>query len=200
MGGIKAELGTEGGIRRCFEKGFEIEATKDSGKLIRLSDAGISILIDHGIGNGDKVRGATGGDSFGCQEREIGDGTLERTKRRSVNGMNNDGNTRTPRGQAPYKSRLPAVRVDDGRSQRMKSTREIQKGAEVEPGVDGPDESGNEVERELRCIAVRFERSFWTRCGTGKEVNVEVMVVVQAFDGGEGVFLCAADDETGDDV
>jgi hypothetical protein len=31
-------------------------------------------------------------------------------------------------------------------------------------------------------------------------VNVEVMMVVQALDGGEGVFLCAADDETGDDV
>jgi hypothetical protein len=77
---------------------------------------------------------------------------------------------------------------------------EIEERAEIEPGMNGSNERGDEVEGERGAGGLGFERSFGAGCGAGEEVDFKVMVVVEALNRGEGIFLGAADDEASDDV
>jgi hypothetical protein len=148
VGGIEVETRAEGGIGLSLKIRFEIKAAVNSGILVRLPDAGVQVLVDHGIGDRDEMGGDAGGELFGVAEREVGKSPLERPKRRTMDGMDNDWHAGTTGRQSPEETGLAAVGMDDMGIEELKVAGQIEESAQIKPGLDGPDERGNEVERE----------------------------------------------------
>jgi hypothetical protein len=76
----KAEAGAELEVIGCGEKGFQYEATEHFGVSLRLPDAGRQVLLLHGIGYDDEVRGNSRRVSFSEAEEPIGQRSLEPTE------------------------------------------------------------------------------------------------------------------------
>jgi hypothetical protein len=72
VGWIQIETRAQGGIGLSLKERFEVEAAENPGILVRLPDAGVQVLVDHGMGDRDEMGGDTGGILFGVAEREIG--------------------------------------------------------------------------------------------------------------------------------
>ena len=70
----------------------------------------------HGIGDDDEMGGSFGGVTLRQAEGCIGQGSLEGSKGGSVNGMDDDGHAGTSSGQAPQKTGLAAMRMDNVRT------------------------------------------------------------------------------------
>jgi hypothetical protein len=99
VGGFEVEPRAQVRIWQSPKKRLEIKAAVDTGILPRLPDAGLQVLVDHGIGDRDEVGGGVGGALFGGAECEVGKGTLERPKGGAMDGMDDDRDTGTMSGQ-----------------------------------------------------------------------------------------------------
>ena len=147
---------------------------------------------------------ARGGIFFSGAENEVGGGVLEIAERRAMNRVDDDRNARAPCREPAKNARLAAVGVDDVGllfAQDFFQSAERQK---ILERMNGADEFGND------CRAVReFLQTSGSSEPSGPMVGPEKFTVLhfdgrasvaQAEDGGDGVFLRAADDEPGDDV
>jgi hypothetical protein len=196
----ETEAFSEGRVRAGFEEWGEVEATEDAGELVGAADAGGEVLLGHGIRDRDEMRGGAGGDGLGDAEGGIGGSFLEWAERWAMDGVDNDGDAGAAGGEAAEETGFTAVGVDDVRAPVSQKAGEGAPGLEVEPWVDGTDEGGDESERDRESAGVGFEGAFGAGGGAGEEFEVEVVPVMEAAEGGDGIFLGAADDEPGDDM
>ena len=155
----------------------------------------------------DEMRRGAGGIFFGGAENQIGDGVLKIAKRRSVNRVDDDRHAGAPGGQAAQDARLAAVRVDDVRrcARRIFSSR---RSASNPSRMDRPDEFGNDDKawssasggRLPETAEVGIPKPSGPVVGPEIKVDFDAGFLPQTEDGGDGVFLRAADDEPRDDV
>ena len=62
------------------------------------------------------------------------------------------------------------------------------------------DEFGDDGEDFRRAGEFGFQRTFGAGGRAGNQIDLNAVFLTQTEDGGDGVFLCTADDEPGDDV
>lgn len=108
------------------------------------------------------------------------------------------------RGKPPQDSRLAAVGVDKVRFLFLQDGFQLSQRHPVLLRMDGTDQFGNSDKifgRSGKDFARHvFERAFRADGRAGNQIYLKVWLLAQGANRGEGVFLRAADDETGYDV
>lgn len=176
------------------------EAAEDFSVLGRLADAGGKILACHGVGDGDEMGGDFAGAAFSGAKKSVGQRALKRAEGRAVDGVDNDGDGGTMSGEASEKTRLAAVSVDNVGTELAEETSEFAPGKQVFPRMDGADQFRQEPEGLRRSGEGGFKRAFGAGSGAGNQVDVESRFLLETKNGGDGIFLSAADDKPGNDV
>src|ERR1017187_4642441 len=198
--GREAETGAPDRVVLSVEKRLEGESAEDAGVLAGLAEAGGEVLAGHGLRHADVMSGERGGEALGAEKNLVGQGALKRPERGAVNGMDDDRNAGAMGGPAPQNSRLAAVGVDDVRPGGAKNPSQSKQGQEVVEGMDGADQ-GRDDGKDLRARLEGGEQgTFRPGGGTGQEGHFHAGTLLQAENGGDGVFLGAANDQPGDDV
>src|SRR2546423_1120227 len=138
-------------VRRIFER-LKGKAAKNPRVLIFATDTGSEILLLHGIGDDDEMRGHLCCVSFGGTEHKIGEGALKRAERRAMNGMNNHWDTGACSGHSAENPRLSAVSVNYIRTLCAERSGESSQGTQVFPRMERTDKSWHNAQG-LRCFA-----------------------------------------------
>lgn len=117
-----------------------------------------------------------------------------------MNGVDDDRHAGARGGEASEDAGFAAVGVNDVRPGAAENFGELPQRACVLPGMNGADEFGQHGEQTGIFRETIFERTFRAGGWTGDEIDFEAGLFLQSEDGGDGVFLRTADDQTGDDV
>ena len=150
-----------------------------------------------------------GGATFDVRENKIGERALKISERRAVDVMDDDRHARAFSGESSEYSRLAAVRVDDVGLLRAQDFFQFPQRDEIFQRMHGTDEFGNDCQSRVEGRGSRagedfsrfvFQRAFGANRRAGNQFHLDIGFLTQAEDGGEGVFLRAADDEPRDDV
>jgi hypothetical protein len=198
--GLESELGGEGGVWGGVEEGGERESGEDAGELGLVADTGGEVLAGHGIGDDDEVVGDASGDLFCAGEDGVWNRALKRAEGGAVDGMDDDGDASGASGETTEDTGLAGVGVDDVRAMGAEMAAEMEEGEEIGPRLDWADELGDGDEAVGDLGELGFEGAFGAGGGAGEELDIPVRDLEEAEDGGDGIFLGTADDETGDDV
>jgi hypothetical protein len=168
--------------------------------LVGGTDAGGEVLAGHGLGDDHEVMGAAGGEAFGGEEGGIGQGALEGAEGGAVDGMEDAGDAGGASGEAAEDAGLTAMSMDEVGLASAEMAGEGEEGAGILGGVDGADEGRDEGPEVGDLGGEGFEGAFRTFGGAAEEADIELGELADAEDGGERVFLGAADDQSGDDM
>src|SRR5665647_452240 len=197
---FQSELAAECEVVGRVQERFEFEAAEDACEHFRFSNSGGEIKFRHRTGGAEEMVGDAGGIFFGGGENKIGDRALKVSERRAMDVMNNDGHAGAFCRQPSENSRLAAVRVDEAGFLFAQDFFQFAERDEIFQRMNGADEFGNDGEQSGNFCGFSFERTFRPNCRAGDQIDFDAEFLAQAVDGGEGVFLCATDDEPGDDV
>ena len=132
---------------------------------------------------------------------KLASGALKIAERRAVNVWMMTG---TPARLAASRPRMPALplcvwTMSGFCSRRIFSS--LRKREQIFQRMNGPDEFGNDGEQFRRIFEdFGFQRAFRAGGRAGNQIDFDAGFLAQAEDGGDGVFLRAADDQPGDDV
>ena len=96
--------------------------------------------------------------------------------------------------KSPDDAGLAAVRVHDVRLERLERALELSAGAPIAPRPDGPNEMGDGVEQVVDGFDERLEGAFRAGGGTAVKPDIDTRFFAQTKNGGNSVFLRAADD------
>jgi hypothetical protein len=198
--GQEAKTGAEGEVIGGGEERFEGKAAQDRGVLGASPDASGEVLARHGFGDHNKVRGDAGSVALGRTENEIREKALKRAEGRAVHRVNNDGDTGTGSGEAAEDSSFAAVGMDNIWAIVAKDGLEVAQGEPVIQWMDGTDKMRFEAQETGQRVKERFEGTFRPARGARNETDLETLLLPEAKDGGNGIFLSAADDQPGDDM
>src|SRR5947208_1530377 len=105
------KLSAEVGIGLRGQKGFQSEAAVYAGELLWAANTGSQVLLSHGVGHADKVSRATRRATLSGAEELVGEGVLKSAKRRTMDSVDDDGNTCAACCQPAQNSGLAAVGV-----------------------------------------------------------------------------------------
>ncbi len=141
-----------------------------------------------------------GGEALGGAKESVGHETLKRPEGGAVDGVDNDRNARAMGSPAPQNTRLAAVRVDDVGPGRAEFTGQGKQGAKVVERMDGAHEGRDDGKKLRERREGGFEGTFRPAGGAGEEAHLDAGALIEAQDGGDGVFLGAANDQACDDV
>ena len=197
---FESELLAERKIIGRIQERFEFEAAEDSREHFRFSNSGGEIKFRHRVSGAEKMVGGFGGVAFGGGENKIGQRALKVSERRAVDVMNNDGHSGAFRGEPSENSRLAAVRVDEAGFLFTQNFFQFSERDEIFERMNGADKFGDDGEQAGNFCGFSFERTFRPNRRAGDQIDFDAEFLAQTVDGGEGVFLCATDDEPGDDV
>ncbi len=117
-----------------------------------------------------------------------------------MNVMNNDGNFRARGGHATEHPGFATVRVDDVGALLFQQARELSQREEIFPRMHRANERRNEGQQSGDSCDATLQRAFRTGRRPRYEAHFGIGFFAQAEHGGDGVFLGAADNESGDDV
>jgi hypothetical protein len=131
---------------------------------------------------------------------QVGQRALKIAERRAVDVMDDDGHAGAPGGQPAENARLAAVRVDNIRFLLAQDFFELSKGDEIFQRLNRADEFGNAGEQSGDFGRLHFSEPSGPIGRAGNQLHFDAGFCAQPQDGGQGVFLRAADDEPGDDV
>ena len=151
-------------------------------------------------------------------KNEIAGCVLKIAERRAVDGVDDDGHPGAPGGEPAKDSRLAAVRVDDVRPLGAQNFFKLPQCEPILQRMDGPDEFGNDDKAwssafRRQAAGNRLKAGLQTAFrangragdqtdfdGAGTRGRAARAPLAQAENGGDGIFLRAADDEPRDDV
>ena len=125
---------------------------------------------------------------------------LKISERRAVNRVDDDGHARAFGGEPAENSRLAAVGVDDVGFLFAKNLFEFSQRVKVLERMNGRTSSGTIESISGALENCGFQRTFSAGGRAGNQIHFDAGFCAQAEDGGNGVFLGAADNEPGDDV
>src|SRR5882724_426891 len=182
------------------EKRFQREGAENFCILFRPADSGGEILIFHRFGDDDEMSRRKSRVFFRRAKNEIAQAILKISKRWAVNCMDDNRNAGASGGEASKNSRLAAVRVDDVRFLSAQNFFQFSQREKIFQRMNGTDKFGNNGKQTRNFFDVRLKRTFRAKGRAGNQVHFDAGFLAQAQDGGDGVFLGAADDEPGDDV
>ena len=197
---IDLQTMTQGGIILRLQKRREGKAAEDAAVLFGPSDAGGKILPGHGLGDTDEMSRDAGGETLGAFEEEIGNGALKVAKRGAMNGVNDNGHSGAGGGQPAEDSRLAAVGVDDLGKGGSEDSGQAQQCRTIVEGMDSADQSRHQAQKVRLRAQERGQRTFRAGGWPGDEIDLEIRPAPQAKDRCHRVFLCATDDQPGNDV
>lgn len=180
--GGESEPGADAGVVAGLEKWFEREAAEDAGVLLRSSDACGKVLLRHGVGDGDEVSRGPGGEAFGGGEDPIAQRSLKWTERRAVNGVNDDGHSRTPGGEASEHAGLAAMGVNDVGPAFAQQAGEFKHGERVVPGMNRSDEMPGGAQDTGAVGEGGFQRAFRANGGARDEINLQARLTAETED------------------
>jgi hypothetical protein len=114
--------------------------------------------------------------------------------------MDDHWNSGTVGGDTAQDSGLAAVGVHDVGAAGAEKARELAGGAQIEQGMDGPDERRDNGEEVRLGGNERFHGTFGAGGGAGDDIDLKIGLFAKAQDGSNRVFLRATDDEARDYV
>lgn len=194
-----------------MQKWIDAHAAADGDVLVWRADAAGEELLGHGVGDADDLVAVISGEALGDFVDGVGESDLGAAQQRSfdghegwaVDGVDGDGlRLGAPRGDATQDACLAAVRVHDVGLDVLDETAELAVGAGVVQRVDVADHVWNDVGCDVAVVAgaevlnTVEQAAFGAVDGAEGEVDV-VAAARLAFAGEDGVFLRAAENETG---
>lgn len=182
------------------EKRFEIKAAEDPGELRPTPNASREVLARHCVCHDDEMGCATTGPLFRGTEEAIGGRSLELTKGRAVDGMDDDWDARGPRRETPHETGLSAMRVDNLRPCMAEDPAECHPCDNVFPRMDWPDECWDTDQQTRHRGGKPFEGSLGPGGRAADQLNIEIRPVTKTKNRGERILLGAANDQAGYDV
>lgn len=176
-----------------------VHAGGDGHEAVAGCESGGDGLLDHGVGDGNELRGVARGTAFEKAVNKSDRGGLGAVEAHAVDGMDDDGDAGTAGSAASKDSGLAAVGVNDIGGAFAEHPSEFGKGEGVMREIDGAAEVAGGEDFRAGVMGLGPERAFGTGFGSGDEGDA-VAAVHKSAAGEDGVLLRTADDEAGDDV
>ena len=117
-----------------------------------------------------------------------------------MDGVDDEWNRGAFRGEAAENAGLAAVRVNDVGPGLPENFREPAQRHPILPRMNGTNQFGDASENSGRAGEFGFKGTFGTSGRAGNQTNGDTEFLAQTEDGGDGVFLRAADNQPGNNV